>query len=164
MKILIINSPKFGKHTVLYDDEDHELISKYKWHIVHIGYSRNNIYATTTIYNPKPGESSKLYMHILVRGKKNIDHKDRNGLNNQKKNLRDALNKNTCNIAPRSNNTSGYKGVSETKNGYYKVSITSVGIKMYGGTFRNKKDAAKKYNKMAKEHHGEFAYLNPILK
>lgn len=44
MKRLIINSSEFGEQTVLYDDDDHELISKYHWYIVSPN-NRGNMYA-----------------------------------------------------------------------------------------------------------------------
>ena len=33
MKKLIIESKTYGRHEVLYDDEDHELVSKHKWYL-----------------------------------------------------------------------------------------------------------------------------------
>lgn len=65
-------------------------------------------------------------MHQLVKGrpKKNIDHKDGNGLNNQKSNLRTCTQSQNCANAKliQSNNTTGYRGVFfEKKKKLYRV-------------------------------------------
>ena len=92
--------------------------------------------------------------------KDQIDHI--NGVKNDNRwcNLREATNKQNC-LAQgvRSDNTSGYKGVY-----WHKASqkwLASVQINV--GAFDNKHDAAKAYNKAAKEYFGEFAYLNEIV-
>ena len=61
------------------------------------------------------------------------------------------------------NSTSKYKGVSyykETKS--WKVTIQKNGKGFHGGYFKTEKDAAKKYNILAIEYFGEFAFLNNI--
>ena len=52
-------------------------------------------------------------MHCFLMGQKSIDHKDGNGLNNQRSNLRPATApQNGANQGKHRNNKSGFKGVS----------------------------------------------------
>ncbi len=104
-----------------------------------------------------------------MTGKKFLDHIDRNGLNNQKKNLRKTSNKtNQYNVPRNCRNVSGFKGVSlytvGSNKGQFVVSLKVNGKRIHGGYFKNPIDAAKQYNKLVVQYHGEFAYLNPIPK
>lgn len=92
------------------------------------------------------------------------DHKDGNGLNNQKSNLRICTNAENIRNAKRySTNTTGFKGVCIDSD-YKKLSFRA-GIKHYNktyklGNFNNAIDAAKAYDKKARELYGEFAKTN----
>lgn len=93
-----------------------------------------------------------------------VDHINGDGLDNRKCNLR------VCNRAQnggnsklRSNNKSGYRGVSRYKNTLWQVHISAGGAaKRYLGVFKDIKEAAKAYNIAALEYFGEFARLNKI--
>jgi len=107
-----------------------------------------------------------LVVHRLVAGafilnpenKPFVDHMDRNKLNNSVENLRWATSsENLRNKKDSGRNTSGFKGVSfHKRNGKYKATIQVKHI----GYFDNKEDAARAYDKKAKELFGEFATLN----
>lgn len=161
MKKLIIHSPKHGKHVVLYDDEDHDLIRKKKWHI---NYHGKSIYVIHTWIHR--GKSKSIKLHQLVTGLKYLDHIDRNGLNNQKKNLRKTNQySNQHNVGINVRNTTGYKGVSYfslPKTKHYVASLRVRGKRIHGGYFYTAIEAAKRYNELALRYHGEFAYLNKI--
>lgn len=111
-------------------------------------------------------------MHRLVMGlhKKRIpfiDHIDRNGLNNQKSNLRICnQSTNQQNTGLNSRNVTGFKGVSlytiGCNAGKYVVSLKANGKRYHGGYFKDPLMAAKKYNEMAKKIQGEFAFLNKL--
>jgi hypothetical protein len=90
-----------------------------------------------------------------------VDHRDRNGLNNTKQNLRLATrSQNNCNTMHR-RGSSKYRGVSrEKETGKWKCKICFNGICIYLGLFEAEEDAARAYDKAAKELHGEFASLN----
>ena len=96
----------------LIDDDDFELVSKFKWSAHHrrIGatwYARTNV-------GSWPNQSP-VYLHRLVMnasGGQIVDHIDGNGLNCQKDNLRICTHsQNQHNSGIRRNNTSGYIGV-----------------------------------------------------
>lgn len=159
-----IISPKFGIFIASIDDEDYDVVSKYNW-VIEIRRGDRQ-YAIASI---KVGVNKfkHIYLHRLIMGFPKglvVDHIDHNGLNNRKNNLRIATHRNnSSNQKVNKANTSGYKGVHYYK-GYKKYSVTIManGKQIFGGYFLDKTDAAKKYNELAIEYHGEFAYLNKI--
>lgn len=172
MKIIPVNSPKHGYHEILVDDEDFDLVTKYKWSI---RKNRNTFYATKTLYIN--GKYKNLQMHRLILGitdpKILVDHENHNGLNCQKYNIRVCTrSQNNSNSSSRKNSTSQYLGVCllvrkrTLKTGkiatYYcwaaQIRINKRQTRL--GLFQNEIDAAKCYDKYAKIHHKEFANLN----
>lgn len=159
IKRIKIISPKYGVHYALIDGEDFELVSKYKWCV---SRHRNTFYAVC------PGTTSRkaVLMHRLLLGFPDgiIDHKDRNGLNNQKSNLRPCSYKeNSGNCKMLTTNKSGYRGVRRVINtGRYEAYITINNRFKCLGTFKLSQRAAMEYNKAAIVHFGEFASLNQI--
>lgn len=152
-----------GKYFAMVDDEDFDRVNSLKWRVE---FERGNIYAVKRV------EGKKLRMHrfiLMVKDSKIlVDHKDHNGLNNQKSNIR------KCNSSQNSTNrtalgTSKYLGVSfrarKRKTVVYERWIAAIVIKGRDkclGSFKNEIDAAMAYNKAAKQYHGEFANLNEI--
>lgn len=96
-----------------------------------------------------------------------IDHVDRNGLNNTKANLRLATaSENVCNCRKPSNNKSGYIGVFwSTSQGKWRATI-KINQKLINlGSSSNPQDLARLRDMAALLLHGEFASLNfPHLK
>lgn len=87
-----------------------------------------------------------------------IDHINRIRGDNRWENLRLVTSaQNAKNTKPRKINKSGYKGVSQAKNGTYSIRVT----RTVNG-FKTAQEAAAAYNKLASELYGEFAYINPI--
>ncbi len=88
-----------------------------------------------------------------------IDHKDRNRLNDRIENLRISTHwQNTLNVGIKSNNTSGYKGVCWDKRAMkWMAKIQVHGRNIFLGYFQDPTDAHVAYAKAALEHHGEFA-------
>jgi hypothetical protein len=91
-----------------------------------------------------------------------LDHEDEVKTNNKIENLRIANDsKNRANIKKPKNNTSGYKGVAWNKwNGKWAAQIGVNYKHLHLGYFEKQEDAAKAYDKAAKEHFGEFAKTN----
>ena len=153
---LIINSPKHGQFTVLYDDEDHEVISQFNWSI---RKHRTNIYAY-----PTAQRACRIGMHNMVMGGKWVDHINGNGLDNRRLNLRFATRQdNARNRGPQRGSSTRFKGVAYyAKADTYHVSIR-IGTQTKKSTnTRNIYKAALLYNEWAKELFGEFAWLNKL--
>lgn len=153
----IIDSPKYGKHTVLIDDEDWEKVNKYVWHV---SYHHNGKIKTVST-NEK---GTQLKLHKFLTGYTLTDHIDGNPLNNQKENLRECTQqKNTWNAALSKRNKTGFKGVYwEESRKKYQAYIKIGDKKKHLGRYVNASDAARAYNKAAIENFGEFARLNEI--
>lgn len=111
------------------------------------------------------GRSKTVKMHQVIfafaEGKL-PDHKDGDGLNNRRQNLRPATHQqNTWNRRLSSANTSGFKGVCyRIDRGTWLASITVNGKRRKLGTFGDRVDAAMAYDAAASEMFGEFAVLN----
>ena len=147
----------------LVDDEDFKRINQYNWVL---DRRKRILYATRK--NQKNKVITKIYLHrFIMNAQKDqmIDHKDGNGLNNQKKNLRFCTQSQNCkNRIPSINGTSKYLGVSWYKRAKrYIAEIKHKGKHLHIGTFKNEGEAAIAYNIAALKYHKEFARLNLIL-
>jgi hypothetical protein len=119
------------------------------------------------IYRQGPSKKT-IYMarEILKRRGINpgrdVDHKDRNVLNNQFENLRPATrSQNNANKPANSNSSSGYKGVYYDKGRLkYLAAIQVKGERIRLGAFTDPLEAARAYDVAAKRYFREFAYLN----
>ena len=146
-----------GKVALL-DDDDYEYLSQWKWYA---SKGTDTFYAKRTI-NAK---GRVLRMHrVLMNAKKGviIDHRDRNGLNNQRYNLRKcSSSQNCCNRHPRNNVSSIYKGVSycNTRN-MWVARINKTHKSRHLGYFDTQLEAVIIYNIAARKYHGEFANPN----
>lgn len=157
MKLIQLRRGEFAK----VDDEDFELVSKYKWYANTNGRTK---YVKSTIRNDNV--QTIILMHRLVfpgeiKGKQ-IDHIDGDGLNNQKSNLRICSHsENQMNRKPRINTTSKFKGVYfKTKEEKWVAIIKLNGKTKWLGRFKIETEAAIAYDRAAKELFGEFAKLN----
>lgn len=90
------------------------------------------------------------------------DHIDRDGLNNRRGNLRpDPDRHNSANQRRRSDNTSGYKGVSFREDkGRWRTQIKVGGKVFHLGYYTDEIEAAEAYDRAALAAFGEFALLN----
>lgn len=152
-------SKLYGLITMV-DDEDFEYLNQWKWYASkrkHTFYVMRNI----RIEN---GKKTSILMHRQIINPENgleVDHIDRNGLNNQKINLRKCTRlENSLNRGSDKNSTSKYKGVSCNKSkgwtAYIKIGEKRKNI----GSFKTEIEAAIAYDIKAKELHGQFAGLN----
>ena len=154
----------------LVDDADFDFLNQFKWCAKkgrQTFYATRRDYYSDGVYNDL-GKS--IVMHRVILGlndsKVFCDHKDGNGLNNQRENLRVATNgQNMANKKSHINSQSKYKGVSRMKNRkgeyvYWLARVQFNKISKNLGIFKTELDAAIAYNKAAIELHGEFANLN----
>jgi len=91
-----------------------------------------------------------------------VDHEDRNYLNNQRSNLRLATkSQNQANSNLRIDSTSGYKGVTwHVRIMRWQAKIQVRKTRIFLGYFKTPEEAARAYDKAAKRYFGEFANLN----
>ena len=93
-----------------------------------------------------------------------VDHRDRNGLNNCRQNLRLCTQQqnlwNRKKGKKRGHSWSPYIGVWVTRTGRYEARLRVDGRLAYLGTFTNERDAALMYDAVARRTRGEFATLN----
>lgn len=152
MKLLDISSPKYPNEFTLVDDEDFEFLNQWKWH------KNNENYVSRLT---KDGETVRLHRVVMNTPKDmECDHIDRNGLNNQKSNLRNCTHAENMRNSNRSkSNTSGYRGVFVSGK-YWMAKIIVMGRQIYLGSFRDIEDAARAYDVAALKYHKEFAILN----
>lgn len=132
------------------DAEDAPLLGDRKWFAL-----RNGGLWYATRQEQAHGIRRRLHLHRLILGDRPgfmIDHKDGDGLNCRRSNLRHV----TCaqNCANRS--AAGGKGVSATRHGTFKVTIQG----RHMGTYRTRDDALRIYDLSALVYFGEYARLN----
>lgn len=160
MDRLIIYSKKHGNKIVYFDECDFELVLPYRWSLIKID---DCFYAHAWTQDDK-GKPRIIKMHRLILGfpQYKIDHKDGDGLNNRRANLRGYEGgQNKMNSKIPKNNTSGFKGVTFiSKKMLWVVHIGFEGKSIKGGRFKNKYKAALRYNELAIKYFGEFANLN----
>ena len=147
----------------LVDDADFEWLSQWRWCYNSRGYAARGQRVGPRILN----KTKTVLMHREVLGisgeefsDTNVDHKNRDRLDNRRENLRictDADNR--ANSGRRSDNTSGYKGVFRKRTGW-QAQVKKGGKSVFCKTFRTPEEAARAYDEVAKKLFGEFANLN----
>jgi len=132
-------------HVCQVDDIDYGHLMQFKW-FIWIG--KTNTYARTC-FNLPDGKRSWVYMHrMIMPNTKEVDHKDKNGLNNTRNNLRAASRSdNMKNRAIRG--SSRYRGVSRHLNYCWLAKINIDGKQKHLGCFRDEMEAARAYDKAA---------------
>lgn len=141
-----------GKGRVsIVDDEDFERVSQFNWVARKIQgkfYVMKMLWLHRVIMNAPDG--------VLV------DHINGNPLDNRRSNLRLCTHKeNMRNRGKSKNNTSGFKGVSwnnQSNKWQAQIAVNKKTIPL--GMFVEKEDAARAYDKAARELHGKFAKTN----
>ena len=149
------------KQKTLVDNQDYELLSKFKWGFHSKGYVRRG-----------SGKGIVILMHRQILNAKKgeeVDHKNGNKLDNRRINLRlCSRSQNRANISKfkKTDSKKEFKGTvykSDGKRIKRWIAQITIGRK----TIRTKaylveRDAAKKYNEMANKYFGEFAKLNKL--
>ena len=155
-------------YVALVDDEDYERVNEFKWHAVK---HKNNKSPYACRKKSIKGKKTTILMHRFILGAKKgeyVDHIDRDGLNNQRSNIRICTQAQNC--ANRDMSTRGntkYKGLRyfTMKDGktypYFYFCNHRLGVNL-AVRVETEEDAARMYNEHAIKYYGEFANLNVI--
>ena len=151
-------------------DCDYKRVMKHSWYL-----GKRQGYPTTAIsYDPKTQKSGLCCLHnFIVKAPKGfrVDHRNRNKLDNQRRNLRFATSQQqTRNQSLRKNKkTSKYKGVylAYAKAPYVRpnpwFARINIGTRILGGYFKTQLEAALQYDRWARKYFGKFACTNKML-
>lgn len=145
----------------LVDADDYERLAQFNWYAVK---HRHGFKAARSAWLGDRKRKMVL-MHRAVMDASDdqqIDHIDRDPLNNRRTNLRVATRaENARNTNSRRGSTSTYLGVSwETRRAKWIARIAVRGVGRHLGYFADEIEAARAYDASAKVHHGQFANLN----
>jgi phage-related protein len=143
--------------TAQVDDDMYAYLSQWKWFCTAQGYAVRHT-------SRKQGHKS-IFMHREIMKAPvgmDVDHRDGDGLNNQRSNLRVCTHQqNMHNTKLRKTNSSGYRGVYWNKmSRKWQAYIRHDGQQQYLGVFVDIKDAARAYDHAARKFRGEFASTN----
>lgn len=147
------------------DPEDYEWLMQYNWTAIR---KENSWYATRSM--SVLGKSVQCYMHRMIMEPPDdmfVDHKNHDGRDNRKANLRIATAKQNCwNRNVRRGSSSKYIGVSWLESrSKWQVTAYIGGKSRFVGYFEDEETAARAYDAAVSEERGEFAVLNfPKLK
>jgi hypothetical protein len=141
-------------YVAIVDDEDYEMLSRFKWHA---RAARGRVYAITKVHG------AAVRMHRMVFGDCKapcVDHANRNSLDNRRHNLRAATcAQNRANAALQKSKT-GYRGVGVRG----KKFVATIGDPRdkgtYIGIFGTAEEAARARDAEAVARYGDFAVLN----
>lgn len=158
----MIEIPLTQGQVALIDDEDFEIVSRYKW-CASWDQSINSFYATA--HTPRHnGRRTTLRMHRLIMNAQpgqQVDHIHHQTLDNRKSELRFCTNsQNRRNSGKTVRNTSGYKGVCWNKTNCKWQANIRVNFRLnHLGYYATKEEAYAAYCAAAIELHGEFAKI-----
>lgn len=145
----------------LIDAADLEYVSARTWFYGKRGYPVSHT-SRKSLYGHKTEPLHKYLLHP-PQGV-DIDHISGDKLDNRKSNLRFCSHQqNMFNQKRRSTNSTGYSGVSYSKNaGKYEAYINRDGRKIHLGLFMSAEEAAIVRNNAAQKLYGEYARLNTV--
>jgi len=156
----LIEIPLTQNKVALIDDEDYEKIKPFKWCASYEGRT-GRWYAVSRV---SMGRVIRMHRLILDAEGTNleVDHKDNDGLNNQRNNIRLATRgQNNANRVKGAGFSSEFKGVywDDSKH-KWAAQICVDYQKKTLGRFSSEVEAAKAYDEAALEAWGEFAKVN----
>lgn len=133
-------------------------VFRYKWTLIEL---RNGLR-----YARRNNRGRSVYLHRVVLGLgaciEQADHKNGNGLDNRRDNLRPCTNtQNQWHIGKRCGGSSRFKGVHRVSDGVpWRARITRHRQVIELGKFTDEEAAARAYDAAAVKYHGEYACLN----
>jgi AP2 domain len=151
-----------GKIAIV-DDADYEWLAHRGWFAIKTKWTW---YAGRYEEDKKTGKRRLVLMHRAILGLRGFktdkiegDHRNHNGLDNRRKNLRIATRlQNAANHRLQKNNTSGHSGVHIYKRtGRWQAYIKVNRKRIHIGFFATREEAVRAREQAAKKYYGEFA-------
>jgi len=153
------------------DSDDYVLLQRFKWHVT--VSSRGRAYAVRHVWNAITKKRTPVFMHRVIAEAPigvQVDHKNNDGLDNRKRNLRLCLETNHFHgnhvnrSVTKGKRSSEFKGVF-LKSGNrpkkpWEARISFDRRELFLGTFSTEIDAARAYDTAARGLYKEFAQLN----
>lgn len=141
------------------DADDIDKVSNYRWHVHSFSKNGLPLYASTSA---KAAKNAMMH-HLIcpVRPGYEVDHRDRDTLNNRRRNLREATDSNNSSNKAFKPGRSGYVGVRLCKKTQrWEARLSFQGERRYLGSFVTPKEAAVVRDEACLRLRGEFAVLN----
>ena len=159
-RLIKLNSGEYARVS----EEDYERLKQHKWYLFK---SEKWLYAIRTV--SEEGKQKTIYMHREVMGvsdaKVYVDHRDHDGLNNQRENLRISNNRhNQYNVGKKTTSKQKYKNIRQLSAKRWQVRFRTPDGRRVEKVTYSEEDAVKLYNELAVKYHGEFAYLQEYIK
>lgn len=145
------------------DPYDYDYLRRFKWRLCR---SNRTFYAFRTVSRGPLLRPQVLWMHHEILPPPDgllVDHKNHNGLDIRRENLRLATYAENIQNArkTRAKTSSRYKGVDYVKaTGKWRARICVNGRRIFLGSFDSELDAALAYDEAAKKYFGEYACTN----
>ena len=140
-----------GSKSVLIDATDLPLVNGYQWSIGTHGYATSG------------SGSNQVLLHRLLVGAEgyDVDHINRDKLDNRRENLRVCnQTENRYNAPAQRNSQTQYRGVTLRSDGRWQAQITNKKKAIYLGAYATAEEAANAYDSAAAIIAGEFAWRN----
>ena len=154
---IVVTRRDGSEHVIRFDDDDAELALAHRWCVVK--RSSGVFYAATNV--PKStGGYSTLLMHRLLMGVADVDHKNRDGLDNRRANLRLATRGQQL-ANRRSWGRSRFKGVHPSRE-KWRAQIVVNGERHELGRFDTEEEAAAAYAAAARHAWGEYSDMSDL--
>jgi hypothetical protein len=150
-----------GEFTIV-DPKDFYWLNKFNWCLIDQGLQR---YARRVFLDPIGGIKTVSMHREIMKSPSGllIDHRNTDGLDNRRANLRPATRSQNCynRRKTKSKTSSRFIGVCFLKRqNKWAANINYQKNNKYLGIYVNEIDAARAYDEAAKKYHGEFAKLN----
>jgi len=153
-------------YVALVDDEDYEMLSQVNWCWTKGGYALAVADSARfrAAFPDYTAAARCVLMHRLIMRAPvgiEVDHRSRDGLDNQKANLRLATSGQNKHNSGARKGTSRFKGVCwDVSAGRWSAQIKKDWVKQALGYFDDEESAARAYDRAADKLHGDFAQLN----
>lgn len=144
----------------LVDDADYGAVSQFKWYAAKMG---RRFYAARALPRAGGKQVIQLLHQFLVPGTSGVDHRDGDGLNNQRFNLRPATHRQNGQgfRHKAAGTTSRFRGVYWNKRKKkWHARLKRNGNPAHLGYFSDETKAARAYDEAARKYFGDFASPN----